>query len=276
MWLGGCARPGPWTACSRRIDSGQARDDRGPGAAPRSAPRRFRGRGLRAEPAEHPRPWSRGSRRHRPAASALGRDHDQDHRLRGGPLRDQWCPGTGPARLTPRPVTPWARGGRGGLDSMIIGPCAGGMTAREIRHHTGGSTIGAGPGAGGRSRRSPTRCAGAVPEVAAPASGWPSTRRVHRGRDPRRWSAPTTGCRGRPNLDRPGFCGGLVMPWRVPRRWWWCGCDGSGVRRRRVRGRRGWRGGVGCGCTSSPTGRWRSRGSSRSFQGPSRQTSSRL
>ena len=36
------------------------------------------------------------------------------------------------------------------------------------------------------------------------------------------------------------------MPWRVPR-WWWCGCDGSGVRRRRVRGRRGWRGGVGCG-----------------------------
>ena len=37
------------------------------------------------------------------------------------------------------------------------------------------------------------------------------------------------------------------MPWRMPRRWWWCGCDGSGVRRRRVRGRRGWRGGVGCG-----------------------------
>ena len=75
-------------------------------------------------------------------------------------------------------------------------------------------------------------------------------------------------------VDRPGFCGGLVMPWRVPRRWW-CGCDGSGVRRRRVRGRRGWRGGVGCGCTSSPTGRWRSRGSSRSFQGPSRQNGPR-
>ena len=35
------------------------------------------------------------------------------------------------------------------------------------------------------------------------------------------------------------------MPWRAGRRWW-CGCDGSGVRRR-VRGRRGWRGGVGCG-----------------------------
>ena len=40
--------------------------------------------------------------------------------------------------------------------------------------------------------------------VAAPASGWPSTRRVHRGRDPRRWSAPATGCRGRPNPHRRG------------------------------------------------------------------------
>ena len=33
-----------------------------------------------------------------------------------------------------------------------------------------------------------------------------------------------------------------------------------------VRGRWGWRGGVGCGCTSSPIGRWRSRGR----RGPSR------
>ena len=55
------------------------------------------------------------------------------------------------------------------------------------------------------------------------------------------------------------------MPWRAGRRWW-CGCDGSNVRRRRATGRRGWRGGVGCGCTSSPTGRWRSRGR----RGPSR------
>ena len=39
--------------------------------------------------------------------------------------------------FTPRPVAPWARGGRGGLDSMIIGLYAGGMTAREIRHHSG-------------------------------------------------------------------------------------------------------------------------------------------
>ena len=53
-------------------------------------------------------------------------------------------------------------------------------------------------------------------------------------------------CRGR--LDRPGFCGG-VMPWRAGRR--------------RVRGRRRWPGGVGCGCTGSPIGRWRPRGSSR-------------
>ena len=35
-------------------------------------------------------------------------------------------------------------------------------------------------------------------------------------------------------VDRPGFCGGLVMPWRVQRRWW-CGCDGSGARRRTPR-----------------------------------------
>ena len=76
-------------------------------------------------------------------------------------------------------------------------------------------------------------------------------------------------------VDRLGFCGGLVMLWRVSRRWWWCGCDGSGARRRRATGRRGWRGGGGCGCTSSPIGRWRPRGSSRSLQGPSRQNGPR-
>ena len=47
---------------------------------------------------------------------------------------------------------------------------------------------------------------------------------------------------------------------------WWCGCDGSGVRWRRATGRRGWRGGGGCSCTSSPIGRWRSR----CRRGPSR------
>ena len=79
-----------------------------------------------------------------------------------------------------------------------------------------------------------------------------------------RWGSSV--CSG---VDRPGFCGGLVMPW------WWCGFDGSGVRRRRVTGRRRWSGGVGCGCTSSPSGRLRPRGSSRSFQGPSRQNGPR-
>lgn len=120
-----------------QIDSGEARDDRGPGAAPRSAPRRFRGRGLRAEPAEHPGPWSKGSRRHRPAASALGRDHDQDHRLRGGPLRDQWCPGVRAGSLDAAPGSAMGQRRMDGLDSMIIGLYAGGMTAREIRHHSG-------------------------------------------------------------------------------------------------------------------------------------------
>ena len=89
------------------------------------------------------------------------------------------------------------------MDSMIIGPCAGGMTAREIRHHTGGSTIGAGPGAGGRSRRSPTRCAGAVMEWQRRPPGGLLPGDPPR-RDPRRWSAPTTGCRGRPNPHRRG------------------------------------------------------------------------
>ena len=86
---------------------------------------------------------------------------------------------------------------------MIIGLYAGGMTAREIRHHTGGSTIGAGPGAGGRSRRSPTRCAGAVMEWQRRPPGGLLPGDPPR-RDPRRWSAPTTGCRGRPNPHRRG------------------------------------------------------------------------
>ena len=79
----------------------------------------------------------RESRRPRPAASALGRHHDQDHRLA------RWAPS--------RPVVPRDRAGSldaapgsamgqrrmDGLDAMIIGLYAGGMTAREIRHHSG-------------------------------------------------------------------------------------------------------------------------------------------
>ena len=54
-------------------------------------------------------------------------------------------------------------------------------------------------------------------------------------------------------LGRPRIT--FRVSWR-----WWCGFDGSGVRRRRVTGRRRWSGGVGCGCTSSPSGRLRLQG----------------
>ena len=76
--------------------------------------------------------------------------------------------------FTPRPVAPWARGGRGGLDAMIIGLYAGGMTAREIRHHLE-STIGVDLSRGTISKVTDAvrRCRHGV---AAPASGWPSTR----------------------------------------------------------------------------------------------------
>ena len=108
-----------------QIDSGEARDDRGPGAAPRSAPRRFRGRGLRAELTEH-----LGYEKGEPTTSARGKRPWAGPRPRpstrqGGPFETSGAPGCGPARLTPRPVAPWARGGRGGLDSMIIGLYAG-------------------------------------------------------------------------------------------------------------------------------------------------------
>ena len=57
---------------------------------------------------------------------------------------------------------------------MIIGLYAGGMTARKIRHHLE-STIGAGPEQGDdlEGHRRGVRCRHGV---AAPASGWPSTR----------------------------------------------------------------------------------------------------
>lgn len=119
-----------------QIDSGEARDDRGPGAAPRSAPRRFRGRGLRAELTEH-----LGYEKGEPTTSARGKRPWAGPRPR--PSTPRWAPSRPvvprdrAGSFTPRPVAPWARGGRGGLDSMIIGLYAGGMTAREIRHHSG-------------------------------------------------------------------------------------------------------------------------------------------
>ena len=93
-----------------QIDSGEARDDRGPGAAPRSAPRRFRGRGLRAEPAEH-----LGYEKGEPTTSARGNARNGTTTKTidspGGPLRDQWCPRDRAGSFTPRPVAPWASGG---------------------------------------------------------------------------------------------------------------------------------------------------------------------
>ena len=97
-------------------------------------------RGLRAEPAEHlgyekgePTTSARGKRpwaapRPRPSTRQVGPFEIEVPRDRAG-------------SFTPRPVAPRAKGGRGGLDSMIIGLYAGGMTAREIRHHLE-STIG--------------------------------------------------------------------------------------------------------------------------------------
>ena len=78
-----------------RIDSGEARDDRGPGAAPRSAPRRFRGRGLRAEPAEH-----LGYEKGEPTTSARGKRPWAAPRPRPstrqvGPFETSGAPGPG-------------------------------------------------------------------------------------------------------------------------------------------------------------------------------------
>ena len=78
-----------------QIDSGEARDDRGPGAAPRSAPRRFRGRGLRAEPAEHPGPWSRGADDIGPRQAPLGGTTTKTIDSEVGPFETSGAPGPG-------------------------------------------------------------------------------------------------------------------------------------------------------------------------------------
>ena len=162
MWLGGCARPGPWTVCSSGSTPDRPVMTGARGLLP-ALPRG--GSGGAACGPSRPSTWAmrRESRRHRPAATPATGPRPRPSTPRWAPSRSV-VPRDRAGSFTPRPVAPWAGGGRGGLDSMIIGLYAGGMTAREIRHHTGGSTIGAGPGAGGRSRRSPTRCAGAVME----------------------------------------------------------------------------------------------------------------
>ena len=92
-------------------------------------------RGLRAELTEH-----LGYEKGEPTTSARGNARNGtttktiDSEV--GPFETSGAPG--PGRLV-HAAPGSAKGQRrmDGLDSMIIGLCAGGMTAREIRHHSG-------------------------------------------------------------------------------------------------------------------------------------------
>ena len=143
-------------------------------------------------------------------------------------------PGCGPARLTPRPAAPWAGGGRGGLDSIESPRLVRRGSSERARSATtlGGPPSARVPGQGGDlegHRRG------------APVPSWSGSAGlrvafypvIHRGRDPRRWSAPTTGCRtvrpaspwargmdgararGLEDLDPRGRGGGLLEGRRV-------------------------------------------------------------
>lgn len=125
-------------------------------------------RGLRAELTEH-----LGYEKGEPTTSARGKRPWAAPRPRPstrqvGPFETSGAPG--PGRLV-HAAPGSAKGQRrmDGLDSMIIGLYAGGMTAREIRHHLE-STIGAGPEQGDdlQGHRRGVRCRHGV---AAPASG---------------------------------------------------------------------------------------------------------
>ena len=129
-------------------------------------------RGLRAELTEH-----LGYEKGEPTTSARGNARNGtttktiDSEV--GPFETSGAPG--PGRLVhAAPGSAMGQRRMDGLDSMIIGLYAGGMTAREIRHHLE-STIGAGPEQGDdlQGHRRGVRCRHGV---AAPASGWPSTR----------------------------------------------------------------------------------------------------
>lgn len=96
-------------------------------------------RGLRAELTEH-----LGYEKGEPTTSARGNARNGTTTKTidspGGPLRDRGAPG--PGRLVhAAPGSAMGQRRMDGLDSMIIGLYAGGMTAREIRHHLE-STIG--------------------------------------------------------------------------------------------------------------------------------------
>lgn len=138
MWLGGCARPGPWTACSSRSTPERPVMTGARGLLP-ALLKEVLERGLRAELTEH-----LGYEKGEPTTSARGKRPWAGPRPR--PSTPRWAPS--------RPVVPRDRAGSftprlvrkgqrrmDGLDSMIIGLYAGGMTAREIRHHLE-STIG--------------------------------------------------------------------------------------------------------------------------------------
>ena len=123
-------------------------------------------RGLRAELTEH-----LGYEKGEPTTSARGNARNGtttktiDSEV--GPFEIE-VPRDRAGSFTPRLVRKGQRR-MDGLDSMIIGLYAGGMTAREIRHHLE-STIGAGPEQGDdlQGHRRGVRCRHGV---AAPASG---------------------------------------------------------------------------------------------------------
>ena len=129
-------------------------------------------RGLRAELTEH-----LGYEKGEPTTSARGNARNGtttktiDSEV--GPFETSGAPG--PGRLVhAAPGSAMGQRRMDGLDSMIIGLYAGGMTAREIRHHLE-STIGVDLSRGTISKVTDAvrRCRHGV---AAPASGWPSTR----------------------------------------------------------------------------------------------------
>ena len=98
-----------------QIDSGEARDDRGPGAAPRYE---------KGEPTTS----ARGNARNGTTTKTIDSEV--------GPFETSGAPG--PGRLVhAAPGSAMGQRRMDGLDAMIIGLYAGGMTAREIRHHSG-------------------------------------------------------------------------------------------------------------------------------------------
>ena len=91
-----------------------------------------------------------------------------------------------------------------GLDAMIIGLYAGGMTAREIRHHLE-STIGVDLSRGTISKVTDAVCDAVMEWQRRPPGGLlpgdPPRRDPHQG--PRRWSAPGHRVPGTPEPASP-------------------------------------------------------------------------